>query len=223
MNIEALQERFYDFLNRINITQSQYSLWHEIEAHYREKHRYYHTLEHLESLFELYDQIEPYLNFPDEVEAAIWYHDLIYITQQDNKIDNETVSAQIARDRLQDSILDIDFVTNLILLTKTHSHPENVDEQYFLDMGLSILGQEPSLYKEYMIGITKEFGSIHPELYARGRMQFLQTTLQKDKIYHSEIFSLMFEEQAKKNIQNELSALNNVLQRYQKQLTFKPS
>ncbi|MEA5468385.1 hypothetical protein VB714_05850 [Spirulina sp. 06S082] len=57
---------------------------------YREKHRYYHTLQHIEECLILYDRLP---TKSPTVEIALWFHDVIYNPQGPN---NEMQSANYA-------------------------------------------------------------------------------------------------------------------------------
>ena len=70
----------------------------ELIARYREPHRRYHTMAHIEDCLA---QVAASTDFTDEqralMDAAIWFHDAIYDSR---KSDNEARSAALASERL---------------------------------------------------------------------------------------------------------------------------
>lgn len=48
----------------------------ELIARYQERHRHYHTRQHLQECFARFDEIADLAQHPDDVELAIWFHDM---------------------------------------------------------------------------------------------------------------------------------------------------
>ena len=69
------------------------SLFHLLVACYSEKHRHYHTLQHLRECFELFDEAKGMAGRPAEIGLALWFHDAIYDVR---RYDNEARSADMA-------------------------------------------------------------------------------------------------------------------------------
>src|SRR5690348_12867794 len=117
-------------------------LWNEIENCYSGPDRHYHNLDHLENLFLQLTEVQVRIENWDTVLFALFYHDLIY--NPANK-DNEEKSAELALARLS----EIGFpkeqaiqCSNIILATKSHNEHADGDTNYFIDVDLSILGQD---------------------------------------------------------------------------------
>jgi len=70
------------------------ALYQDLVARYREPHRRYHTLQHLEECFARFDELRALAEHPRDVELAIWFHDAIYDTRRS---DNEARSAAWGR------------------------------------------------------------------------------------------------------------------------------
>lgn len=180
-------------------------LWGEIEKNYDKKQRKYHNLTHLEELFNHFDVYIESLNTPDEVAFAIFYHDIVYSIWEK---DNEEKSAELAVRRLSDIVISSDTIYKHIIATKTHEGITN-DAKFMIDFDLAILGQSEEVYQKYAKLIRQEYRLIPSMIYKKGRIQVLQHFLDKKTIYQTDTFINLYEENARKNIQNELNELQN--------------
>ena len=186
-------------------------LWDEIVSHYSEKHRRYHTLKHLESVFELLKEVKPYLRNWNAIRFAVFYHDIIYDA---SRSDNEEQSAILAENRLSELKLEETLITkvyNLISSTKTHESNGNSDADFLLDADLSILGENEVRYQVYSAMIREEFNIYADNLYVPGRIKVLNHFLTKEYIYKTEMFRAKYEKQARTNLREELNSLNEQL------------
>lgn len=180
-------------------------LYTELTDHYREAHRYYHNLDHIESLLQLYFQYEKELSQPDVVLFSIYYHDVVYTP---GKEDNEYQSALIAQKALLQLGVPgatIKVVQGFIEATSNHTLPLDAegDLRFFIDFDLSILAAQSELYEAYVHNIRKEYNFLSTEQFALGRSAFLQKMLQKEHIFYTGDFQVG-EEAARKNMQWEL-------------------
>lgn len=179
-----------------------------IVTRYTEAHRYYHTLEHLESLLQLQEKYAAAITDPDTLQFAIFFHDLIYNVKQS---DNEEKSATAAADFLQQlpyPATRTTSVTAYIRATKNHQHTNgDTDLDHFLDFDLAILGASAGAYQTYTQQIRKEY-AIYPNLlYKPGRRKVLQHFLALPAIYKTAAFREQYEEAARKNLAAELETL----------------
>jgi predicted metal-dependent HD superfamily phosphohydrolase len=171
-----------------------------VMRHYAEPHRAYHTFEHISACLGHFDTIKDQLKNPLAIELAIWLHDVIYDPKAK---DNEMKSAQLARELLCDTLLEtdvIDQVCSLILLTEHPSTPKTLDEQYLLDIDLSILGSREDVYWKYEANVRQEYKSIPMFFYRRGRKKLLKSFLNEDHIYWTPQFHSLLEAQARINL-----------------------
>ncbi|MDG1331614.1 MAG: hypothetical protein P8P74_04745 [Crocinitomicaceae bacterium] len=182
----------------------------ELTILYNSAGRHYHTLNHIEALLKLAEEHQHLLKSPRTIFWVIWYHDAIYDAA---KSDNEEKSADLARDHLTKLGLDNDLIEEcfqLIIATKTHTLTENLstfDAEFLLDIDLSILAVKQESYLEYTKQIRKEY-KIYPDfLYKKGRKKVLKHFLEMDKIYKTELFQNLWEENARTNLKFELSEL----------------
>lgn len=182
-------------------------LWREIKAHYTGKNRYYHTLDHLEHMYQQLRSCQTLIEDWDTVLFSLFYHDIVYNPLQQ---DNEEQSAALAAQRLQALSYPEQKIARCwtqILATKRHQQEADTDANYFTDADLSVLGSSWDLYSQYATNVRKEY-AVYPDLiYKKGRASVLQHFLQMERIYKTPYFYEHFEEQARQNLLAELKQL----------------
>ena len=165
----TLHQNFKDLFQKYNQDNSlQENLWLEIETYYTSKKRHYHTLSHLENLFQELLPIQENFEDWETVQFSIFYHDIIYNA---SRSDNEEKSAILAIERLKEIGINEDQIlkcNHQILMTKSHEISDN-DTNYFTDADLSILGKNWETYEEYYKQIRKEYHIYSDFMYNRGR------------------------------------------------------
>ena len=183
----------------------------ELLALYRQPHRHYHNLKHVERLLRLEQEHHQLLQAPKTVRLAIWYHDAVYNTF---KGDNEVKSADLALRRLAELKVNpavIDYCCQLIKATKTHELPDDMandfDAQFFMDIDLAVLGAEAAEYDAYTKNIRKEYRFYPGFMYRQGRKKALKQLLAVRPLYKTELFFDLYERQARSNMQRELGQL----------------
>ena len=77
----------------------------------------------------------------------------------------------------------------------------------FLDADLKILGTEEPAYLLYTEAVRKEYAMFPDLLFNRGRKAFLKNALATLRIYRTDKFFKTYEQQARKNLQNELNQM----------------
>lgn len=171
----------------------------ELMSRMREPWRYYHTIEHIE---ELLTHLEPYSEEPNFREriAAIWFHDIVYAPGNSR---NEELSELLMRDRLRGYPINVELVSRMILDTKTH---ETYVDPWFCDADMAILGSSPERYQRYTHQIRQEFGMYSDAQFNSGRIAFLKKTIEHP-IFITEIYRARYEDQARRNIFNEITLL----------------
>lgn len=182
--------------------------WLELQREYNAPHRAYHTLQHLAECLQHFDAVRNWLQHPDEVEVALWAHDVIYDTHRQ---DNEEASAQWAQTLLQETAAPpatIQRVTDLIRLTKHIAEPVDEDGAFLLDIDLAILGADPTRFAEYERQVRQEYSWVAWAAFCTGRAQILQSFLQRPTIYRTPFFQSRFEAQARANLTASLAHLS---------------
>ncbi len=203
-----LRQVFEDLLKNLTTdTKLIDKLWKEIEKRYNERARHYHNLLHLENLYRELIDVQSQVNQWDVMMLSLFYHDVIYNTLRQ---DNEEKSAEFAKDRLTQLNVTAEKVSQCvsqILATKGHTISPDNDTNLFTDADLSILGKDSRSYFEYAAQIRKEY-SIYPSLiYNPGRKKVLNHFLAMERIFKTDYFHSRYEEQARKNLADELQSL----------------
>ena len=151
------------------------------------------------------DQIELF-------QLAIWYHDVIYDVPSDN---NELKSAVLFRDSFAPFLENDALDTVFSIIESTHKHipqTESNDNALFLDMDLSILGEETSIYQQYTKQIEREYTSHYEQAeYMAGRFVAMKTFLERERIFYTDCFYEQYEQRARENIQFELNQIRKQL------------
>ncbi len=203
--MKNLKEIFISFLSQYSDNQLLISeIWQELECFYSEKHRHYHTLQHIEHLYFLLESEREQIEDWETLMWSIFYHDMIY---NPSKSDNEEKSAEKMREiatKLSVSEIVIEKAYRQIIATKKHEMTGDNDTDLFTDADLAILGSDWTGYEAYAKNIRKEY-SIYPNfMYNMGRKKVLKHFLQMENIYKTPLFRAKLEEKARKNLQNEL-------------------
>jgi len=175
-------------------------LFDEVVARYREKHRHYHTLQHLDECLRHLDDVAPLAIHAPEIELALWFHDAVY---DSHKQDNEELSAAWARSNAAAAALpseSCDRIYDLIQVTGSHSLPKTTDEALLIDIDLSILGASPDRFEEYEQGIRNEYSWVPRLIFAAKRRSILERFLQRETIFHTQYFIERYERQARMNL-----------------------
>jgi len=183
--------------------------WERIRTAYSSSKRHYHNLTHLGELFALLEEVAERLNKPEDVELAIWYHDLVYNPMRQ---DNEGASARKARKVLEGWGIGAARITRIcqhIEATAGHQlNSEETDQAYFLDADLAILGSRREKYKGYTQQIRKEYAVFPNMLYNPGRKKVLEKLLDKPQLYFTPHFHTQFEAKARENMEWEIQQLS---------------
>jgi predicted metal-dependent HD superfamily phosphohydrolase len=182
-------------------------IWNEIEISYSGKKRCYHTLTHLENLLHQLLAVKNYIQHWDTILFTLYYHDSVYNALQS---DNEEKSARLAEQRMTRMAIPAEIITDCkaqILATKKHLDNTDTDTNYFTDADLSVLGTDWGSYSTYYKNIRKEY-AVYPDLvYNPGRRKVLNHFLAMERIFKTNYFYTKFEQQAKENLQKELTLL----------------
>jgi predicted metal-dependent HD superfamily phosphohydrolase len=121
------QQRWLDLWSRLGGEGSGASIFAQLAAAYAEPARAYHTTEHIRDCLAELDFSRDLAQRPDEVEAALWFHDAVY---RPGASDNEDQSAELARTALSVAAVPrevADRTAGLVLATRHAGVPSSPD------------------------------------------------------------------------------------------------
>ncbi len=171
--------------------------------------RHYHNSAHLGAVLDALDRlgaIDPVTEF------ATFFHDAVY---DPTAPENEARSAELAVEALLDLDVEVNIteVVRCIEATGTHSieQPGSAEDRYqlaaFLDADMSILGQAAPIYARYANAIRREYQFLPDIVYRERRADVLSGFLDRQRIYLTEIGWVLWEAQARVNLEQELASL----------------
>jgi predicted metal-dependent HD superfamily phosphohydrolase len=214
MNSNEFEKLFFEIFGEFVKKPKQVEkLYLDVIKRYSSRGRFYHNLEHIYSMCDLWVQHRDKIQRPIFVFMAIIYHDIIYKTYRG---DNEEQSAEYFHDiafknNFSLEANEIVYIKDLIRYTKHNCFFDlklHKDAQFLLDFDLAVLSQSEDVYYQYTIDIRKEYKRYPNFLYKNGRADVLKVFLEKKQIYLTKEFSC-FEEKARKNIENEINLLTS--------------
>ena len=182
-------------------------LFNQLVAAYSERHRRYHTLQHLRECLAYFESAASLAKRPAEVELALWFHDAVY---DPRAADNEERSADWAARSVRAAGCDdavAERVRALVLATAGHEAHDDPDTQVLLDIDLAILGTAAARYAEYASQVRAEYAHVPDAEFRTRRAAVLGTFLAKPDIYATAAFREALEQRARANIAGEVAAL----------------
>jgi predicted metal-dependent HD superfamily phosphohydrolase len=195
------QERWLRLWERLGAEGSGHSIFAHLSAAYSEPGRAYHTAQHIRDCLAQLDSARHLARRPDEVEAALWFHDAVYLP---GGSDNEDGSATLAEAALMACGVPPDVaerIRQLILATRHLTVSAESDTQLLCDIDLSILGREPAVFDEFERRIRLEYDWVPEAVYRTSRAEILSGFLQRRSIYQTQIFRDRYEAQARANLE----------------------
>ena len=198
--VNALELRWHRTWADLGLAEPGPVVLERLLARYRERHRAYHTVQHLEECFALLDELRDLARDAAMVELALWYHDAVY---QPRRADNEQASADLARADLDAAGAPgslTDPITAMILATTHQAAPPPGDTEILIDIDLAILGAEPPRFAEYERQIRKEYSWVPEFLFRKKRSEVLEGFLARPQIYRTAILHTRLEERARRNL-----------------------
>ncbi len=175
----------------------------DLLARWREPHRDYHGIKHLESGLEYLDQLG---GTPIE-RIAFWYHDAVHTNTSP---DDELASAELVRAQLGAVLTpaEVTEVARLVMVTIGHD-PEPGDEAgaRISDADLAGLARPWEGYLDNIRGIRAELPHVDDHAWRIGRSAVLEQLLGHERLFHTAHGATHWEQRARANLVRELSAL----------------
>ncbi|MBI4581456.1 MAG: metal-dependent phosphohydrolase [Planctomycetes bacterium] len=181
---EMLLKRWLSLGQRLSLRGDVAGAGRDLLARYSEPHRRYHNCDHLADCLKVFDLHGSEADDPMAVEAALWFHDVVY---RIGAADNESRSADLARTTLGSLGLRqarLEFVSEAIVATMHRTVPEPGDVSLVCDIDLSVLGSRGKRYRSYADAILAESG-MTLEVFRPLRLRFLETMLTRHRIFHT--------------------------------------
>lgn len=219
-DLETLKERWARLMKRLGVSDEALQHFRELQQHYSEPNRHYHTLDHIEDCLALLDRWINHLEaeeaklIPLQIELAIWYHDVIYDTAV---VANEAASAEffmkhwMSFRRQGGARIAPALTKNLIQKTDHRDPPANRWEALIVSIDLATLGANAEQYEAYAEAIRKEYDWVPEDEYREGRTKVLQGFLDREEIYPEPWFREQYEAAARFNLRWEIEMLNGGL------------
>lgn len=163
---EVLAVRWEALWHRLSVNSKPEESFFMVAELYSKPDRFYHTLDHIASCLQEFDDVRLSAENPDAVELALWLHDVIYDTRAK---DNEEKSAEFAGILCRDAKLPEEFiglVQRLIRSTKSHI-PSSPDEALLIDIDLSILAMQSIVFDAYEYFIRKDMHGFRKKSFAK--------------------------------------------------------
>ncbi len=179
----------------------------ELLRAYGEPHRHYHGLDHLRDCLEQLDAAPVEGTDRDLAEAALWFHDAVYVP---GAADNEARSADWAAEAMRAAGISESRsreVARMIHLTDHAGQPTDPVGGLVCDVDLSILGRGPAEFAEYERRIREEYRDVPDRLYREGRSAILSRLLAREPLYQSPHFRSRYESAARRNLIDALGRL----------------
>ena len=203
----TLRQRWETTWQRLLPAAPPATLFDDLERRYREAHRHYHTLQHLEECFAALDALRPDGSDATAIELALWFHDAVYdVHRHDNEERSAAWAASIlARAGVPQAL--VDKVTSLILATRHHVPSADPDACVLVDADLAILGAPPARFREYERQIRAEYAHVPEPVFTQKRRQILEDFLRRPALFVTPAFNAWYERQARYNLADALQRL----------------
>lgn len=201
------QNRWLELWSRLGAHGDGRVSYRKLAEAYGDPARTYHNIEHLNHCLTELDQSLGSAERPDEAEAALWFHDLIYVPE---RTDNEKRSALVAERSLLESGVDAEAcrrIADLVLATRHTTPADSPDARLVCDIDLSILGSSPEEFDEFERRIRQEYHRVPDLVYRHSRARVLRGFLKRPSIYQTPVFIARYEVQARENLDRLLRAL----------------
>jgi predicted metal-dependent HD superfamily phosphohydrolase len=189
MNRE-IREKYWIPLERRHRT----GAWEALDAGYTERHRAYHTWEHVAGLLEKLSTFSNLSARSDIIAVSVFWHDVVYRTRNHDgspRPDYENVrdSCELFRRYTSLSTPDADAVYDLIMATANHLQARAEKQYYagfsgdldlFLDLDLSSLASPWEKFLEDLARIRTEFSWASEVAFCSIQLQILENFAKDD-------------------------------------------
>lgn len=200
------ENRWFALMAQLGLRENR-DQWRALQSAYAEKHRHYHTAEHISACLQHLNIVGHLAEHLMEVELALWFHDAIYKPRSST---NELDSANWCSEFLQSNNVEssvIERIHQLIMITCHNAVPATNDEQLLVDIDLAILGAPEDVYWQFETNVRKEYQWVPGFIFRAKRKEILQGFLDRYRIYHHNYFYDLLERRARENLAAAISRL----------------
>jgi predicted metal-dependent HD superfamily phosphohydrolase len=201
------ERRWQRLWKRLNCRSDSALPFAQLLRAYDDPHRAYHNAAHIEDCLEQLDRAAVRAQKPEEVEAALWFHDAICDPRESDNEERSAAWAAQVLDEAGAAPVVSQRIAALIRATKHDSSPDTNDCSLLMDVDLSILGREPEVFAAHDRAIREEYRWVGETEYRSGRAQILEQFLRRPKIYWTEDFRSRLEAQARENLMRAIAQL----------------
>lgn len=200
-------EHWLALMRRFGLRENR-EMFERVRAAYSEPHRHYHTVAHIEACLRELESVRYLAESDHEVEAALWFHDLVYDPRAS---DNERRSADLAslffaREGVSDSA--VARVRSHVLATSHNGEPKDSNSCLVVDVDLSTLGQCTETYGHFERMVRTEYLWVPWNAYRQRRAEILGSFLQRESIFFTESVRNRYEAVARVNLGRAIAVLS---------------
>ena len=195
-----LRRRWLDRFGGLGTPAVQDQLFEQLVAAYCAPDRHYHDIRHIADCLKEFDRVRTLAHDPAALEAAIFYHDVVY---DGRRTDNEERSADVAAEALEKlgaTPAFIDSVRRLINFTRHDLEPDTNDGKLMVDIDLASLALPPEQFDENSRRIRKEYEHVPEAAFIAARNNMLGGLLSRPRVYYTDVFYDRYERTARENL-----------------------
>jgi predicted metal-dependent HD superfamily phosphohydrolase len=176
---------------------------------YREPHRHYHTIAHIEHCLGMFEQCKSLTSQADALEIAIWFHDVILVSgRQDNEARSADLYLELSRGVQRDEMRNL--VKRLIMATLHNGDSLDDDDSFYMvDIDLSSFGLPWQEFLRDSLAIRAENPQLDDADYYLNQTGFQRSLLARPRFFLSDFFYDRFEQQARTNLARYFEYLQN--------------
>ncbi len=179
---------------------SAHEVYQELFESYSERHRHYHTVNHIDDCLQKLDWAKHLANDARAIEIAIWFHDAIYKPfSSSNELDSANWAwTFLSQQNISQSFVDL--VHRLIMATLHNAQNLEHDALLLVDIDLSILGEQEESYQQFEKDVRKEYRWVPSLIYRKKRCDILSSFVARERIFSNQDFFDRYEERARINL-----------------------
>ncbi|TLG79185.1 hypothetical protein FEV16_04015 [Methylocystis sp. B8] len=186
-----------------------------LDTAYRESQRGYHDWSHIGDLLAKLDYFKALAVRPDLIAAAIFWHDVVYVTRDSEGLlrpdaENVRASAALFESHAKFNETDAAAIHDLIMATADHLDARATIERYpgftndldlFLDLDLSSLGAPWPAFEQNLERLRFEYAWVPEPLFCLGRLQMIDTFAARgDALYRRDETRKLWNNRAHENL-----------------------